>query len=181
MTLDSQQLDRFRPYLIFLARTQLYDGLAGKADASDIVQQTLLQAYRAADDFRGDDTGALLAWLRRILANTIAKEGRRFHTQKRNVQRERSIEGNLHQSSARLGEWLAAEQTTPLSAVAQAEQMVLVAAAVEQLPGDQREAIIMHYWKGMTISEVSEQMQRTSSSVAGLIYRGLQTIRKSLP
>src|SRR5262245_2441329 len=65
-------LDRFRPYLLLLARLQLDPRLRGKLGASDVVQQVYLQALQALDQFRGQSDGEKLAWLRRILAHCLA-------------------------------------------------------------------------------------------------------------
>ena len=58
-------------------------------------------------------TAALAAWLRKILAGTLADALRALHRAKRDVSRERSLEAELDQSSDRLQAWLAAEQTSP--------------------------------------------------------------------
>ena len=50
---DGLELDKFREYLLLLARLQLGEALRGKLDASDVVQQTLLDAHRQRQQFRG--------------------------------------------------------------------------------------------------------------------------------
>jgi RNA polymerase sigma-70 factor (ECF subfamily) len=87
---DPQALDffakRYRPWLGLLARLQAMHRLQGKFDASDLVQQTLLEACRALPQFRGQTEAELLAWLRQILAHVLAHEIRRYQgTQERNV------------------------------------------------------------------------------------------------
>ena len=69
---QSLSLDRFRGYLHVLARLQLHARFQGKLDASDVVQETLLKAHDALDQFRGHEPGELAAWLRQILARTLA-------------------------------------------------------------------------------------------------------------
>ena len=96
-----------------MARLQLDPQLQAKLDASDIVQQTLLQAHEHRDQFRGASEAELVGWLRTILANTLAAAMRRYLAEARDLGRERSLQDSLAQSSARVESWLAAEQSSP--------------------------------------------------------------------
>src|SRR5512145_1158992 len=95
-------VESFRGYLSVLARSQIGADLRARVDASDIVQQTLLEAHQAWDQFAGQTFEERAAWLRRILANNIANARRHVHARKRDVSRELSIEASLGDSSARL-------------------------------------------------------------------------------
>src|SRR5512146_1404232 len=84
---DPQALDqlfaRCRPYLGLAARSRIESWLKAKADASDLVQQTMLEAYRGFNRFEGQTEAEWLAWLRRILEHNAADFVRRFHGAKR--------------------------------------------------------------------------------------------------
>src|SRR3712207_3516689 len=73
-----------RNYLHLIARNQVESWLKAKADASDLVQQTMLEAYRDFAQFRGSTEAEWLAWLRRILAHNAAQFARHYRgTEKR--------------------------------------------------------------------------------------------------
>src|SRR3712207_1376867 len=134
-------LGRFRDYLLLLARAQLDPRLQGKVGASDVVQQTLLEAHRDAAQFRGSTSGELAAWLRRILARNLANAARDLRRDKRDVGRERSLEQMVEASSARLEAWLGGEQSSPNEAAERNEQVLRLAAALATLPEAQRVAV----------------------------------------
>src|SRR5262249_4826408 len=105
--------ERFRSYLLLLAREQLGGQFPGKLDASDVVQQTLLEAHRKSDQFQSNSPAQLLGWLRRLLACTLTDALRTLGRARRDPGRERSLEAALDQSAERLQAWLAAEQSSP--------------------------------------------------------------------
>lgn len=170
--------DRFAEYLRLLARLQLDPRLRGKLDASDVVQQTLLQAHEHRDQYRGKSEAELVGWLRAILANTLAASVRRYAAEGRDLKRERSLEASLAESSARLEGWLAAEQSSPSERVMRHEELVHLAGALARLPEDQRQVIELHHLKGWPVAEVAETLERTKPAVMGLLFRGLKKLRE---
>src|SRR5262245_10063846 len=177
---DGQTLERFRAYLRLLARLHLDARLRGKLDPSDVVQQTLLQAYRGLDQFQGGTDAERAAWLRRILANNLALAARAFARERRNVAREQPLEAALDESSARLQAWLAAEQSSPSERAERHEEALRLAEALEQLPEAQREALVLQHWQGRSLAEIGERLDRSAEAVAGLLKRGLKRLRQIL-
>jgi RNA polymerase sigma-70 factor (ECF subfamily) len=170
-------LDRYRSYLLLLARMQLDIRPRQKVDPSDVVQQTLLEAHAKRGQFEGNDAG-LAAWLRTALANNIRDSLRKLRRQKRDVSRERSLEAAVEQSSQRLGEWLAADCSSPSMKAIRNEDLLRLADALMQLAEDQREAVALHHLQGWKIGEVAEHLDRTEAAVAGLLHRGLRKLRE---
>ncbi len=170
-------LERYRHYLRLLAQTQLDPVLQGKLDVSGIVQQTLLEAYQSLPASGMDKDEHLVAWLRRILANNLADQIRKLKTAKRDVRREQSLDAALDASSARLANWLVADGSSPSQKAQRSEQLLLLADAVAALPDAQRQAIVLHYWQGQSLSEIGSHLGRSRPAVAGLLQRGLKNLR----
>ena len=175
-----QRLERYRDYLRLLARLQLSSRLQAKLDASDIVQQVLLQAHQGLGQFRGQTEAEWLAWLRAILANALAAAGRRFTAEARDANRERSLEIELDQSSSRMEGLLAADQSSPSERAVRADELLRLARAMNCLPADQRQVVELHHLKGLPVAEVAELIEKSRPAVVGLLYRGLKKLRELL-
>lgn len=176
-TYAADEFDKYRGYLRFLARQHLRSRYQGKFDHSDIVQQSLLSAFAARDQFVGQTEAERLAWLRQILVHTVARATRGMLTQKRDINRERSIEADLNASSMRLRNFLASPDSTPSQVMVREENIRLVAEAIERLPDDQREVVELRYWSEMSIKQLSERLEKSPAAIAGLLHRGTKTLR----
>jgi RNA polymerase sigma-70 factor (ECF subfamily) len=173
-------LEDYREYLRLLARLQLDTRLRGKLDPSDVVQQTLLDAHQKMGQFRGRSEAELAGWLRQILANNLAQALRQYGPGMRDVTREEALQAALDESSARLGQWLSANQATPDAQLQRHEQLLKLARALAQLPEEQRQAVELRHLHGHSIAIVAERMQRSKQSVMGLLQRGLKKLRHLL-
>jgi len=171
--------DRYRTYLLLLARMQLDGRPRGRVEASDIVQQTLLEAHAQKRQFHGTEAD-YLAWLRRVLANNLRDAWKALRRGKRDVARERSMDAAVEQSSARIAGWLAADQSSPSCRAIRAEEMLQLADALVLLPDAQREAIVLHHLQGWTLHDVAVRMGRGEPAVAGLLHRGLKKLREQM-
>jgi len=176
---ERKPIEAYTEYLRLLARLHLAPQLRGKLDASDVVQQTILQAHANQNQFRGRTEDEWIAWLRTILANVLTGALRAYGTRARDVGREWSID-DVEASASRVEQWLVVEQSSPSVRASRHEQLVRLAAALAQLPDDQREAVELHHLKGHTVAEVGELMGRTRAAAMGLIFRGLERLREQL-
>lgn len=171
---------RYRGYLRFLADTKLDRRLRQKIDASDIVQETMLLAFRAWNDLRGDSEGERLAWLRQILLRTLLHAIRDFGRAKRDVAREQPLVRVADESSACLEAIFVAEQSSPSQIAERAEELLQVADALEELPDSQRDAVVAYYWHGCSLAEIGADLQRSVPAVSGLIFRGVKRLNARL-
>ena len=176
-----QLLEGYRSYMTILARLQIDQRLQAKLDSSDVVQETFLQAHRAFGQFQGSSEAQLLGWLRKILANCLAQMVRRYYgTGRRDVRLERRLEDELSHSSRAMGQALVAPDSSPSQQAARREQAVLLADALDQLPQDYREVMILHHLEGLSMPEVARRMERSVDSVQKLWARALAKLRRSL-
>jgi RNA polymerase sigma-70 factor (ECF subfamily) len=168
-------LERYRPYLRVIAQRLLDEQLAARIDASDLVQQTCLSVLGRLPQFDGVGEAAFIAWLRTVHENNIRDAIRdHLHAQKRAAGREVSYD---------TGPLAAAEQaalraSSPSQRVMQGERAVELAAALQQLPDDQREAVRLRYLEGRSLAEIAERTGRSTVAAAGLVKRGLMQLRK---
>jgi RNA polymerase sigma-70 factor (ECF subfamily) len=172
--------ERYRATLRLLARFQLDAWLQGKIDLSGVVQQTLLEADQMLATFQGMNETEQEAWLRQILAHNLQDEVRKLHAAKRDVRRETSLEAALEESAARLEAWLAADQSSPSARASREEQLRRLDQALEQLTEDQRTAVVLHYWKGCSLAQIAERMERGKAAVAKLLQRAIKRLHDLL-
>jgi RNA polymerase sigma-70 factor (ECF subfamily) len=173
-------LERFRDYLRLLARMQLGSRLQAQLDASDVVQQTLLEAQQQLAQFRGSSEAALATWLRQILARNLADVFRAAGRARRDVSRQRSLEAALEESASRLGSWLQAEQSSPSQQAQRREEALRLTEALAQLPEPQREAVVLRHLEGWSLADIAAHLDRTPAAVVGLLQRGLKHLRTLL-
>jgi RNA polymerase sigma-70 factor (ECF subfamily) len=173
--LEAQRGDLHR-----LAKRQLEGRIATRVDASDVLQQTFLEAYRSFPQFAGRDMQELTAWLRRILDHKVAGAIRDHALlQKRDMSREQSMDDS-HGGGAPLKHDLDANLTSPSQKAIRIEQTEHLSQALAALPDDQREAVRLRHLEGWALADIAVRLGRTPAATAGLIKRGMKALRREL-
>ncbi len=174
-------LESYRAYMVVLARLQIGKRLQGKVDASDMAQEAVLGAYRDFPQFRGTTEKELLAWLRGILASLMANVVRHYQgTKARDIRLERQLAVELEESSQALDRGLMAAQSSPSQQVSRREQSALLAAALERLPPEWRELLILRHLEGLTFPEIAERTGRTVDILKKQWPRALAGLRREM-
>jgi RNA polymerase sigma-70 factor (ECF subfamily) len=173
-------LARCRSYLATVARAQVETWLQAKVDASDIVQQTLLEAHRGFRQFQGTSEAEWLSWLRRILARNAADFVRQYRgTAKRQVGREVSLAAKAGTSSVLQFEPAGAEET-PSAQLIRRERQLELAAALDRLSHDYREVIMLRNLQRLPFDEVARRMGRSRPAAQMLWMRAIHKLQQSI-
>jgi len=174
--IDEPTLEKCRAYLKLLASTQVDRWLQQRVDASDLVQQTMLDAVARSDQFRGSSETELLAWLRTILSNNLIDAIRHYGRAKRDIARDNSINADISESFRRI-EALAIEPgSSPSQRAVTNELLRKLPTALDALPEMQRQAIVLHHLQGLKLSETARELGKSESAVGGLLHRGLKRL-----
>ena len=169
---SADYLSNYHAWLRLMARLQLDPRWGRKFDASDVAQQTLLEAWKAESQFRGNSDGERIAWLRTILGRVISREVRQYTgTLKRDPNRELDIPTALERSSIMLAGLLADNAPSPSMHADNREQQMIIAEAIESLSEDYREVIVLRNLQGLSHAEVAVRLDRTESAVRMLWLR----------
>jgi RNA polymerase sigma-70 factor (ECF subfamily) len=181
MTPDARErLEPFRKYLTVLAELHLDRRLRGKLDPSDVVQQTLLRACSALGGLQRQEPEVLAAWLRRVLASTLADAVKHYGRDRRDVRLEQSLQADLDRSASGFASWLAADQTSPSGRAERNEELLRLVSALAELPDLMREVVVLKHCQGWTLRQISDRTGRSVPAVASLLRRGLEELRNHL-
>ncbi len=174
-------LELYHNYLAVLAATQIEKRLQRRVSPSDIVQETMLRAHANFAQFRGSTEGELLAWLRQILVNNLAKfVEQHILAARRDVRREVSIEQlgrALEKSTVQLAALLPADVKTPSVAAEQREEAVVLADRLAALSVDYREVLMLRNLQGLPFETVAQRMDRSVSAARMLWLRAIEKLR----
>jgi RNA polymerase sigma-70 factor (ECF subfamily) len=149
-------LARYRPVLERWAHGRLPAGCRDLNETPDLVQMTLIRAYRNLDHFVPRHEGAFLAYLRQILHNQVRDEIRRFRRLPTKIE---------------IPEDLPDDGPLPLEEAIGREAVKRYEAALKKLPEDYREAIFLRVEMRLPYEQVAEAMQRPTANAARLLVR----------
>jgi RNA polymerase sigma-70 factor (ECF subfamily) len=172
-----EALETYRGILLRLAEREIDADLRGKGGASDLVQQTFLDAQRLFPRFEGTTDGEWQAWLRQLLVYNAADFTRRFRAGKRNAARE----APLPESSLGLPSGLPADFSTPSVVASEAEQEAALARALARLQDDYREVLRLRYEEELTFEEIGQRLGgRTPNAARKLWTRAVHELEREM-
>jgi len=144
-------------------------------DAEDLVQDSLLRAYRFWDSFQQDSN--CKAWLLRIVTNTFINEYQRKKRSREVLDaasaEQDATDGVLVQASAH-------DKQSPVQAMLAHSVSDDVQRALEQLPDDFRTAVILCDMQGLSYKEIAEIMECPVGTVMSRLFRGRKLLAQAL-
>jgi RNA polymerase sigma-70 factor (ECF subfamily) len=147
--------------------------LGNEDDANDLAQETFIRVYRSRESYKPQHRFS--TWLFTIAAN-LARSQLRWRSRHPNV----SLDSESGTTEQPLASTIPANTTTPHEAAATAERHEAVRAAVQALPSDLREAVVLCEWQDMAVAEAAAVLQCTPKAVESRLYRARGSLRTRL-
>ncbi len=173
-------MDRHRDSLNRMVRCRLNRGLAGRVDASDIVQDALLTASRRLTEYLENPRLPFHAWLRQLARDRLADAYRRQLADKRNVDREQPVVAFGERSSLIPIAQLRDLELTPAATLLRKEFAARFHQAVDQLAEDSRDIILMRHAEQLTNSQSAEALGLSEPAAAMRYLRALRQLKSIL-
>jgi len=178
-----QLLAKHREAVRRMIDLRLDPAIVQRVDASDVVQEVLIEANRRLKDYLKAPTMPFHLWLRHIAKDHIIDAHRRHHlAQKRGVNREQPMQRPAwsDRSSLDLAGQLLDQDLTPASAAIQEEMQRRLRDAIAKLDEDDREIILMRHYEMLSNQEVAESLGLTEAAASMRYLRAVRKLRDLL-
>ncbi len=173
-------LERYRNYFGLLLRLRSRRQLRKPRDAEDLLQEIGLEIRRRIATFPGTSVREFLAWVRRMIGSILASRVRPHAPEAEGrVRPEWWPDGSVRSARAP-GRGSLAPRSIPGRQAVRHEQAVILADALNRLPEDYREVIILRHLEGIAFPEVARRLGRTEDSAKNLWLRALARLSRIL-
>jgi RNA polymerase sigma-70 factor (ECF subfamily) len=178
----AELLGRYRERLRRMIAFRLDKRVASRVDASDVVQESLKNAYLRLPEYLADPQESFYLWLRRIAWDRLMETYRLHITaEKRSVLSERPIAPELNDDSVcQLAQCIASTRFNPGQQAILAEMLERVHAALLKLRNDDREVLVLRYLEQLNVNEISRVLDISETAVTSRHFRALQRLREIL-
>jgi RNA polymerase sigma-70 factor (ECF subfamily) len=166
-----------RSFAAIIARAQLHRRLATKVDPSDLVQQSLLEAHRGFEDFQGQTPHDWLAWLKQIVTRNVLDADKHYRGAAcRDLRREQPQKA-IGDSEGTVA-WAPVDPApTPSQFLSSCELSLRLAEAIEGLPNDYRQVILLRNVERLSFGQVALEMDRSHGACQMLWVRAVDQLR----
>ena len=175
-------MDRHRGALRQMVQMRMDRAVSARVDASDIVQEILVEASQRLTDYVRNPGLPFHLWLRQLAKDQIIDTYRRHRVaQRRSVDRERSLDVSYaDQSSLNLAAQLADAELTPAAATIRRELEQRFLTALSQLDEEDREIMLMRHCEHLGNSEVAAALGLTPPAAGMRYLRAVRRLRDVL-
>lgn len=173
--------ERCRRRLKSFIQLSLDDKLRPRLDADDVLQETLLRAFRGMGEFEWKGPGRFMSWLTTIAENTCREMLRRHVQAERNsLLREVSLARPVGRDGSvrELAEVLSSGGPSPSTLLAREERLLRLERALHALAPNHRQVLILSLLQELPTAEIAERLGITSGAVCMLRYRALKKLRE---
>jgi RNA polymerase sigma-70 factor, ECF subfamily len=169
-------LEACRRYLLGVAEGELSPDLRSKGGASDLVQETFLEAQRDFGRFEGSSPEELRAWLRQVLLHNVGAFTRRYRaTGKREIARE--VGFGADSSLLGIQQVPAGSTLSPSGVAIEHERALALRRAVDRLPEEYRRVVILRFEDGLSFEEIGQITDRTADAARKVWSRAMERLR----
>jgi RNA polymerase sigma-70 factor, ECF subfamily len=169
-----------RQYLLMIANEVIGPELQAKLGASDLVQETFLEAQRHLNIFRGKSKGEMRAWLRKILECRLANIRRSYlATEMRAPNRELTLDRSAAESGGPIAS-LKSRAPSPSNHAVRNEWNTALEQALTRLPEHYRQAVAWRHIEQLPWDEIGGRMGCTADAARKVWSRAIQQLRKEL-
>ncbi len=167
----SRAFEQYQRRLAILVHFKLSDHTRTFAEVDDIVQETLLRAFRDIHSFSYQAPGSFLRWLSAI-ADHVIVDRVRYQGRERRAGQEIPFRSASNPAGPE-----PADTKTPSRLLAQQEAVERLLTRLAALPEDYRKAILLAKIEGLSTSEMAAQLGKSREAVALLVYRAVKRFR----
>lgn len=176
-------MDRHREAVRRMIRMRLDHALARRVDASDVVQDVLLEASQRLDEYIRNPGMPFHLWLRQLAKDRVIDMHRRHRAaQRRSVDREKDLQSLNpdERSSADLAQLLRDAELTPAAATIRKEMVQRFLTALDELEENDREIIVMRHFEHLGNADVATALHLTPPAAGMRYLRAIRRLREIL-
>jgi RNA polymerase sigma-70 factor (ECF subfamily) len=175
-------LERHRAALRRMVDLRMDRALSRRVDASDIVQDVMVEANRRLKDYLSNPSMPFHLWLRHMARDRLIDAHRRHRvSQRRSLDREQPLAArDPDRSTLELAAQLCDQELTPAAAATWQELQRRFQQAVEELDEQDREIVLMRHFEELSNQEVAQALNLTGAAASMRYLRAMRKLRALL-
>lgn len=179
----TELMERYRARLKRMVGLRMDRRLQGRVDASDVVQEALIEASRRLDEYAANPPMGFYLWLRWLTGERLLNTHRQhLGTQKRDAAQEVSLYRRAmpEACSVSIAQQLLGQLTSPTQAVARAEMQLLVQEVLNSMDPIDREILVLRNFEQLSTSETAEALGIKRSTASKRYITALKRLKQAL-